>query len=153
MTVFRIVKTRKAAADLSGTGAFTYGGRWNNKGTYMIYTSENSSLALLENLVHHDKSEFPPDLYVMELFFPDEAPLLNVPEKVYPPDWQQRENVQCKQLGDRWMSSLEFLAIKVRSAVNPSEFNYLLNPLFPGFHDIVKIKKVTPLAVDSRLVK
>src|ERR1700748_1475711 len=109
MVVFRIVKTKKATTDLSGTGAFTYGGRWNNKGTYMIYTSENSSLSFLENLVHQDDSELPPDLYIMELFFPDDAHLLNVPEKAYPPDWQQLENVRCKQLGDQWMASLEFI--------------------------------------------
>lgn len=153
MTVFRLVKTRKAATDLSGTGAHTYGGRWNNKGTYMIYTSENSSLALLENLVHQDESELPPDLYIMELSFPDNTPLLSVPDKTYPPGWQQLENVRCKQLGDQWMSSLEFMSVKVRSAVNPSEFNYLLNPLFPAFHDIIQVKKITPLAVDRRLVK
>ena len=153
MTVFRIVKTKKATADLSGTGAYTYGGRWNNKGTYMVYTSENSSLAFLENLVHQEESELPPDLYIAEIFFPDTAPLLSVPDKTYPPDWQHLENVRCKQLGDHWMSSLEFMAVKVRSAVNPSEFNYLLNPLFPGFHDMIRVKKITPLPVDRRLVK
>lgn len=153
MTVFRIVKTKKTTTDLSGTGAFTYGGRWNNKDTYMIYASENSSLAFLEVLVHLDQSELPPNLYIIELSFPDNAPLLLVPEKTYPPDWQQLENVRCKQLGDQWMSSREYLAIKVKSAINPSEFNYLLNPLFPGFHDLVSIQKVTPLAIDSRLVK
>jgi RES domain-containing protein len=153
MTVFRIVKTKKATTDLSGRGAFTYGGRWNNKGTHMLYTSENSSLAFLENLVHQDESELPPDLYIMELSFSDNAPIFMMPEKSYPHDWQQLENVQCKQLGDQWMSSSEFLAIKVKSAVNHSEFNYLLNPLFIGFHNMVQVKSVMLLSVDSRLVK
>jgi RES domain-containing protein len=153
MTVFRIVKTKKATTDLSGMGAFKYGGRWNNKGSYMVYTSENSSLAFLEVLVHLDESELPPDLYIMELSFPDNAPVLNVPDKIYPSDWLKLENVQCKQLGDQWMASASFLAIRVRSAVNPSEFNYLLNPLFPGFQDMVRVKRVTPLEVDSRLVR
>jgi RES domain-containing protein len=52
MVVFRIVKSLNRAKDLSGMGAFKNGGRWNSKGTYMLYTSINSSLAYLETLVH-----------------------------------------------------------------------------------------------------
>lgn len=153
MKVYRIVKTKKATTDLTGRGAYTYGGRWNNKGTYMLYTSENSSLAFLENLVHQEESELPPDLYIMELSISDDAPILIVPEKDYPANWLQLENVRCKQLGDQWMYSSAFLAIKVKSAINPSEFNYLLNPLFTGFHKMVQIEKVTLLTTDARLIK
>ena len=153
MIAYRIVKTKKATTDLSGTGAHTFGGRWNNKGTYMIYTSENSSLAFLEVLVHQDQSEFPSDLYIMELSFPDDAPILILPDKSYPSNWRQLENTHCKQSGDEWMSSLQFLAIKVKSAVNPSEYNYLLNPLFPGFHEMVRIESVKRLIIDDRLLK
>lgn len=153
MKVYRIVKTKKAAADLSGRGAFTYGGRWNSKGTHMLYTSENSSLAYLENLVHLDESELPSDLYIMEIDLADKGPVYTVPEKIYPADWQQLEQVICKQLGDQWMASMEYLAVKVKSAVNPTEFNYLLNPLFPEFAPLVQVRKVSLLMVDTRFVK
>jgi len=49
--VYRIAKTRYIY-DLTGAGARLYGGRWNQKGIGMIYTSENRSLASLEFLVH-----------------------------------------------------------------------------------------------------
>ena len=45
------------------------------------------------------------------------------------------------------------MAIKIRSAVNKFEYNYLLNPLFPRYHHVVKIQSVEKLAVDERLVK
>ena len=59
MFVYRIVKAKERTNDLSGTGAYKTSGRWNSKGTYMLYTSENSSLAYLETLVHFDDTEYP----------------------------------------------------------------------------------------------
>jgi len=60
MIAYRIVKSIGRAGDFSGTGAFRNGGRWNSKGTYMLYTSMNSSLAYLETLVHFDEADMPP---------------------------------------------------------------------------------------------
>jgi RES domain-containing protein len=84
MHVFRTVKSEKRADDLSGIGAFRSGGRWNDKGTYVLYTSENSSLAFLENLVHFDVEETPGDLYIMEIKVHDEKLIYNVPDSDYP---------------------------------------------------------------------
>lgn len=151
--VFRIVRKKAAATDLSGKGAFTYGGRWNSKGTYVLYTSENSSLSFLETLVHLDASELPPSLQLVELQLDQKAPVYEVPDKIYPPGWKQLENMRCKQLGDQWMASREHLAVKVRSAVNPTEYNYLLNPLFPDFNQLVKVMQVTSAEFDKRLIK
>jgi RES domain-containing protein len=67
MKVFRIVQDKRRTSDLSGIGAFRSGGRWNSKGTYMLYCSENSSLAFLESLVHFDKILIPPQLFISEL--------------------------------------------------------------------------------------
>jgi hypothetical protein len=50
------------------------------------------------------------------------------------------------------MAGKKFLAIKVRSAINYFEYNYLLNPLFPRFHDLVKIVDVIEIKTDERLV-
>ncbi len=40
------------AHDLSRIGAARNGGRWNKKGTYVLYTSESREVALLEITVH-----------------------------------------------------------------------------------------------------
>ena len=152
MNLYRIVKSKTRTNDLSGTGAYRAGGRWNNKGTYMLYTSMNSSLALLESLVHFDILDIPPQLYIMELEVDDQAPIFILPAEGYPENWRQQEMIENKNMGDQWMEEKKFLAIKVRSAVNTFEFNYLLNPLFPRYHDLVKIKNVTEIIFDNRLL-
>jgi RES domain-containing protein len=153
MTVYRIAKLRQRITDLSGTGAYRTGGRWNSKGTYMLYTSENSSLAFLENLVHMDEQEFPPHLYIAELAIVPDAPVYRPEPELYPVNWLKLGNLENKILGDQWMTERRYLAIRVQSAVNPAEFNYLLNPLFPAYHELVKISSVTRIDVDDRLVK
>jgi RES domain-containing protein len=151
MFVYRISKTKQRARDLSGTGAYRIGGRWNSKGTYMLYTSENSSLAYLEILVHMDESELPPKLFITEIKIYPEARIFTLPDSEYPGKWLQLGNPENKIMGDKWMSAGEFLAIKVRSAINQAEFNYLLNPHYPAFRDQVQITSVRLLEVDKRL--
>lgn len=151
MEVYRIVKDRKRTTDLNGTGAFRVGGRWNNKGTYMLYTSENSSLAFLELLVHFDPSEMPPNLYLMHINVADTALIYTVLDREYPRNWLQLEQPENKMLGDQWMGSKAYLGIRVRSAVNVSEYNVLLNPLFSSFHNLVKVIEVQEIPFDERL--
>ena len=153
MYLYRIVKNKSRANDLSGTGAFTTGGRWNSKGTYMLYTSENSSLAYLENLVHFNESVYPPNLYIIELEVDDKEPVFTLRDVDYPHDWLKLELLENKRLGDKWMTERKFLAIKVRSVINVFEYNYLLNPLFPRFYDLVKVKSITEIPLDKRLVR
>ena len=157
MIVYRIAKSIRRAKDLSGTGAFKHGGRWNSKGTYMLYTSMNSSLAYLENLVHFDESDFPPDLYITAIEIKKDSKagglIYQLPDTEYTADWQVQDNLENKILGDQWMLAKKFLAFKVRSAINPSEFNFLLNPLYPGYPDKVKINTIEPISVDARLIR
>lgn len=152
MFVYRIVKSPIRANDLSGTGAFRAGGRWNNKGTYMLYGSENSSLAYLETLVHFNVSEFAPHLYLIQIEIENDAPVWELPLNNYPDDWKEIGQTACKAIGDQLMNDQKYLAIKVRSAVNYLEFNYLLNPLFPRFHDMVQVKMVNLIEIDERLI-
>ncbi|MBA4167875.1 MAG: RES domain-containing protein [Chitinophagaceae bacterium] len=152
MDVYRIVKSAGRINDMSGTGAFRAGGRWNNKGTYMLYTSENSSLAYLENLVHFNASEFPPNLYILKIELNDVSPVYELPDSEYPEHWTQIGHMACKTMGDKWMFELQWLAIKIKSGINILEYNYLLNPLFPYFHEFVKIIKSSKIMVDERLI-
>ena len=153
MKLFRVVQDRNRAKDLSGTGAFRWGGRWNSKGVYMLYTSENSSLAFLEILVHFDEGEIPPKLYSVEMEIPNNAPVYTVPDAEYNKAWLKLSMLENQKQGDRWMEEKKFLGIKVRSSINPVEYNYLLNPLYPRYHNLVKIISVKEIRVDDRLVR
>ncbi|MFI5160128.1 MAG: RES family NAD+ phosphorylase [Sphingobacteriales bacterium] len=154
MIVYRIAKSELRARDISGIGAFSNGGRWNNKSTYMLYTSINSSLAYLENLVHFDELDLPPDLYISFINIQaDENMVYQLPDNDYPNSWQLLDNLENKRIGDLWMLEKKHLALKVRSAVNPSEYNFLLNPLYPNYHDLVKVDSVEPLKIDARLTR
>jgi RES domain-containing protein len=154
MLVYRIAKSALRAQDLSGTGSLKFGGRWNSKGTSMLYTSMNSSLAYLENLVHFDESESPPQLYIATIEIKnDENLIFQLPDKNYPPAWEVQDNPENKIIGDQWVRENKFPAFKVRSAINPAEYNFLLNPLYPNFQDKVMITVIQQLKVDARLVK
>lgn len=50
------------------------------------------------------------------------------------------------------MREKKYIGFKVLSAVLPSEYNILLNPLFPGFTDLVTIRRVDKLETDPRLM-
>jgi RES domain-containing protein len=152
MKAFRIVQDKYRANDLSGTGAFRSGGRWNSKGTYMLYCSENSSLAYLESLVHFDKMLIPPQLFITELEISDDSLIYTLPAKEYPKNWMKISLIENQQLGDRWMNEKKYLGIRVRSAINLLEYNVLLNPLFPKYYDLFRIISVREIPVDERLV-
>jgi len=153
MIVFRIVQDKKRTDNLSGIGAFRRGGRWNSKGTYMLYTSENSSLAFLENIVHYDQDIMPPRMFILEIEIKDDKLIYELRENDYPKNWTKLSLLANQALGDLWMREKKWLAVRVRSAINPTEYNVLLNPLYPKFHDLVKVKSVRQLAVDDRIIK
>ena len=152
MYVYRIVHQQARTKDLSGTGAYRTGGRWNSKGIYMLYTSANSSLALLETLVHLDISVLPPHMYLMQIQIDDTAPIFIPADGNYPVDWKQPGGLATKSIGDKWMTASTHVAIRVRSAVNETEFNYLLNPAFVDYSKMVKIETVREISLDGRLV-
>jgi RES domain-containing protein len=153
MIVYRIVKTKKRTTDLSGTGAFNDGGRWNNEGIYALYTSENAALAFLEILVHADISELPPKMFIMTLEVHSKAKIIDIKDGSLPSDWRVPENIALKTIGDKILSDNKYLGLKARSAVFPSQYNYILNPAHLLFSKYVKIIGIQELDVDSRFRK
>jgi RES domain-containing protein len=152
MDLYRIVKTFERASDLSGTGSFNVGGRWNSKGTYMLYTSENSSLAYLESLVHFDVENLPSRLFIMHLQLVKTLIFILYQTKSIRADWIRIGSVKNQLLGNKIMNDKKYIGFKVRSAINTFEYNILLNPLFPRYYDYLKVKSVTEIRVDERLL-
>lgn len=61
-----------------------------------------------------------------------------LPDAEYLKDWLDTDNLACKIPGDQLSADHKFSGVKVRSAVNQSEYNILLDPLYPGYHDLSK---------------
>lgn len=152
MQVYRIVKSRARIQDLSGTGSFIAGGRWNFLGTYAVYTGEHRSLSLLETLVHLEEEEFPKEMFIITIEVDASAPIVEFSTGELPENWREVENFAIRQIGSDLLNSGGVLALKVPSAVMPFEFNYVLNPVFPEFEKLVKVVSIDLYKPDERLI-
>jgi RES domain-containing protein len=151
MLVYRIAK-RDVVADLSGTGARLFGGRWNHRGTAVVYTSETLSLAMVEYLVHLSLSNAPRGLMIATIEIPDSIVPEDIPRASLPKGWRDfpppREPAD---LGTRWAKSKQSLFLRVPSAVVEQEYNILINPLHSEMPRVV-LREVEAFEFDKRLV-
>ena len=148
MYVYRISKCA-FIRDMSGFGAFTYGGRWNSKGTAIIYTAGSQSLALLEALAHMRR---PPvdEFCIMRLFIPDNS-IAEIPLATLPGSWQRHPPPDAlKAYGDLFIKGKEALALRIPSVIVPTEFNYLLNPAHERVREVLMLTEEGQ-PIDSRL--
>ena len=147
MILYRIVKC--AYADLSGTGARLYGGRWNSEGRSAVYLTSSRSLAVLEALVHLTPTNLPNDFCIMTIDAPDNV--FEIPINKLPKNWDEYpEPNNLKQLGNNFLLNQKHLLLKVPSAIVNEEYNYLLNPLHQDA-GLVKILSTKPFVFDQRL--
>ena len=149
MKVYRI-STSDYSDDLSGTGARIYGGRWNKKGSPLLYCSENVSLSIFEILVHFDSLTIPQDLELLELQIDgNQIEVFPLPQFKKIKAAKDAE-YQFKNAGQEWIKACTQLALKVPSIISIYDHNILINPSHPNFSQIVKTKKES-LELDSRL--
>ena len=140
---------RDPAELLSGEGARIHGGRWNHKGTPLVYTASQVSLAVLEALVHSEA--LPRNMVLVAYDVPDAPALGTWFAAALPPDWADYPfAVSTQDLGTAWAASRSGLALAVPSAVVPIETNWLLNPAHPAI-GTVKATVVGPFPFDRRL--
>jgi RES domain-containing protein len=151
MKLYRIAKTRYIR-DLSGEGARLYGGRWNLRGTPMMYTSESRALAAIEFTVHLSLSQAPGDLSLATLEIPGNISPEEIDLKALPDHWQKYPPPQLlAEVGTEWTRSLSSLLMRVPSAVVPHEFNILINPLHKDLKK-VRLIVVENFPLDNRLI-
>lgn len=147
MLVYRLVHPQYAH-DLSGYGSMLVAGRWNFKGHRVLYTAENSSLALLEYLAHSEglKRRLPYQLITVEI--PDQH-IEELSSDVLKDDWRHEPFI-TREIGSKWLKSLTALALKVPSVLNEDNSNYLINPAHADFGQ-VKITSTKEISFDQRL--
>ncbi len=122
------------ADDLTGKGAEMTGGRWNRKGTPVLYTSTSIALACLETMVRLKQRGLPLNRYLVKL---------GVSRKTWdaretraaanlPVGWNaQPEGKVSLDLGDEWLAGVASPLLVVPSAIVPEENNVLVNPAHP----------------------
>jgi RES domain-containing protein len=146
--VYRLNKKKHRATAFSGEGARISGYRWNSAGVGVIYTASSLSLAMLEILVQGLEPEQFKQYEGISAFVPDDS--LEVAK--VPTDWRSYPHPSStKRYGDDWVRSNRSLVLRVPSAVNPLEFNYLINPDQADFSKI-ELHKPFALEYDPRLL-
>lgn len=140
------------AGDLSGKGAEMTGGRWNRKGTAVLYASTSRALACLETVVHLAKTPLPLNRYLVEISVP--ATAWKAARTVSPAalaGWDAEPAGKASlDWGTQWLASGATLLAKVPSIIVPEEFNVLLNPAHPEIGS-VKATVVRKWLYDARL--
>jgi RES domain-containing protein len=96
-----------------------------------VYASENSSLAILETLIHVADRNLPRSLVAVRITIPSNAHVTKVAVSDLPATWRDVDNPQCIALGTQWIESRVGLVLRVPSAANSLEESVLLNPLHP----------------------
>ena len=148
MLVYRITG-KKYANDISGTGAAIFGGRWNKKGTPVLYTGGSKEIALLETIVHTPPM-LVPDLDILTFEIPDDS-ITEIKIENLPKNWidYPAPSILAK-IGEDWVIKRETIALKVPSCIIHSACNYILNCRHPDYNK-VKLVEHKDFHFDSRL--
>jgi RES domain-containing protein len=134
LTIYRIASAKHPEND--GKGAWVAGGRWNLKGTAVVYCSQTASLAALEVLAHSAK--LPNGTVEIAIDVPDSLAIEIVEISDLPANWAAAVAPPAtKRIGTRWVKSGSTAVLSVPSAIVPHERNFLLNPAHRDFADIL----------------
>ena len=109
--------------------------------------AQSVALAVVENLVHMPRQDFPTGYVCIMAIVPDDIAILSEEDLRREP---HLKDLPTRALGDAWLDTQPSAVLKVRSAVVPAECNYLFNPRHPDFTMIV-IQRPEPFIFDERL--
>ncbi|WP_199120635.1 RES family NAD+ phosphorylase [Pedobacter sp. ASV28] len=149
MLVYRI-SSPQYINDLSGHGAKLYGGRWNDKGTAVVYFASSRAMAIMELLVHLRPGDLVRD-YSLAVFDVPEDKILVVSTKDLPENWRSEEHEKyLRQLGKQFVNNNDYLLMEVPSALVEEEHNFIMNPAHDDANQ-VKLISQRIFKFDNRL--
>jgi RES domain-containing protein len=123
-------------------------GRWNPKGTRMIYAGSSPSVALLEYLCIKGNVVATRPWYMIVYDIGDETLIGTLESVSLPDDWRILPHGKATQdFGRVWLGEKEFPFLMVPSArmdirFYPMEHNLLINPDFPDVTNLLRIADV-----------
>ena len=145
---YRLAYTDSVTAAFRPRGA---AGRWNSRGTVVVYTAEHPALAALELLTAWDDYEDFRNYHLYRCELPEGVVFDAVPDIQ-----QQRMDIHdlqaTRQYGDAWAKSNATAVLRVPSAVSMFSYNYLLNPDHPDSDRVVVRTLLGPFRYDERLL-
>jgi RES domain-containing protein len=149
LCVFRICPRRYLPFAFSGDGARLNGGRWNEKGTRLVYCASSASLAMLEILVH--TPTLPAGMVLIPVTIPRGLSIVAWKAAELPTGWSGHPAPAVLQArGSAWVKTQAAVALQVPSAVAPRETNLLINPEHPDWSRCV-VGEPEPIQFDRRL--
>lgn len=150
LRLYRLTKRKYARQPLAGIGGLQADGRWHSAGRRVVYLASSEALAVLEVRVHLG-SVVPVDPWQLLTFEVPADKVTTLPRRRWPRQWDAVPFVKASQrLGDRWLASLDSLALRVPSVHSASDFNVVLNPLHPDANS-VRLLGQHRYAFDGRL--
>ena len=151
LRAWRLTKAKYADSALSGVGSALRAGRWHARGRPVVYAASSASLALLETLVHVDRTDLLRAAYVaVSLDIPEQLAERVAPADL-PANWQAwPHSASTRALGTAWFDERRSAALVVPSVVVPREWNVLLNPTHPDVRH-VRVGSPERFPVDPRL--
>ena len=154
---WRLVSGKRLDSALSGLGSALAGGRWNPLGTKMVYCAASLALAVLEVRVHLPVGIHPPrQRFVgIEVEIAEHA-IEIVPDHRLPLRWRvapksSTEDTAARRFGQRWVEEARSVALRLPSAVIPTEWLYLVNPAHQDFDQAVHRRREVDVELDPRL--
>ncbi|MEW6487945.1 MAG: RES family NAD+ phosphorylase [Thermodesulfobacteriota bacterium] len=153
MIVWRLCRAKRRSEAFTGEGARLAGGRWNPKGTPVVYTAESLALAAIELFVHLDPAELAAAYVSFPVSVPGDLPIQRVDVKTLPRNWRDTPAPpELARIGRQWVDGAQTAILQAPSAVVPQESVLVLNPAHPDFARI-QVGKAQPFEFDPRFRK
>ncbi len=149
-TLYRIIRDRYRHEPLSIVGSRLFGGRWNPKGTSVLYATSTPELGLVETLAHAPAVRYEelPTYWVFSLDVPDDIRYYR--REDLPAYWQDETYERTQGWLKDWLAAPDQLGVAVPSVLVPLSYNIILHPTHALFEQIRVIgQEVQP--VDRRL--
>ncbi|MBF0557263.1 MAG: RES family NAD+ phosphorylase [Nitrospirae bacterium] len=148
-----MIKKVFAPEAFAGEGPRIIGGRWNSRGTSVVYAAEHLSLAALEMFVGLSRVENGEAFYAYPLDIPSKVHILTLFPSSLPLDWRAVKHPEStKTVGDDWVRAGISSILRVPSVIIPAEYNLILNPVHPDFRKIT-IGQPENFSFDPRMWK
>jgi len=152
ITAWRILQARHLPCAFTGQGARDYPGRWNKRGTPVVYTAGSLSLAAMEMLAHLGSADVL-NLYMSIPIRFDDSLCRQLAIADLPADWAaDPAPASTRAVGEKWANDALSAILAVPSAIIQIETVFILNPVHPDFSKIA-IGDASEFRFDPRLLK